>query len=91
LGLIVHPKTGELSLRQQVVQPEGRVKCLEGRVILLRCGLAAWAQLRPATLLICSPALSPAQSAIHDWPGAELIQLVAGLILSIRLEDFLHA
>jgi hypothetical protein len=78
-------------LRRRVIQPERRVGCFEGHVILLHCGLAAWAQLRPATLLIRSTALSPAQPTVHDSVGAELVQLVAGLILSIRLEDFLHA
>jgi len=79
------------ALRRQVVQPGGRVDGFEGRGLVLRRGLAAWAQLRPATLLIRSPALSPAQTTVHNSPGAELVQLVAGLILSIRLEDFLHA
>ena len=78
------------ALRREVVQPEGRLG-FEGHVILLRRGLAAWAQFRPATLLMRSPALSGAQSTVHDSLEAELVQLVAGLILSVRLEDFLHA
>jgi hypothetical protein len=79
-----------VELRRQVVQPEGRVDCF-GHVILLHSGVAAWAQRRPATLLIRPPGRSPAQSTVHDSPGAELVQLVAGLILSIRLEDFRQA
>jgi hypothetical protein len=67
---------------------------LEGRGILLRNGLATWARLRPTTLLARPPeshSESALQSPILDSLGAELVRLVAGLILSIRLEDFLHA
>jgi len=81
-------------LRRQVVQPDGRVDHVEGRGILLRSGLAAWARLRPANLWIRPPELhsqSTPQFRGHDPPGDELVRLVAGLILSIRLEDFLHA
>jgi hypothetical protein len=80
-------------LRQQVVQPDGRIECLEGRGILLRCGVAAWAQLRPSTLP-ARPSESHFQSAsespVLDSLGAELVRLVAGLILSTRQEG-LHA
>jgi len=81
-------------LRRQVVRPDGRVDYLEGRGILLRSGLAAWARLRSATLLARPPesySQSAPESPVLDSPGAELVRLVAGLILSIRLEDFLHA
>ena len=37
-------------LRRQVVQPDGRGEHLEGRGVLMRCGLAAWAQIRPAAV-----------------------------------------
>jgi hypothetical protein len=80
-------------LRRQVVRPDGRVD-LEGRGILLRSGLAAWARLRPATLFAHPPeshSQSAPQSPVLDSLGAELVRLVAGLILNIRLEDFLHA
>jgi hypothetical protein len=81
-------------LRRQVVQPDGRVAPLEGRGILLRSGLAAWARLRPSNLWMGPPGShshSAPQTCVDDSPGAELVRLVAGLILSIRLEDFLHA
>jgi hypothetical protein len=76
-------------LRRQAVQPDGRIGQLQGCAVLMRCGLAAWAQLTAATVstrlpeLVCElPAPAP--------PGAELIRLVASLILSSRQEDFLH-
>lgn len=81
-------------LRGQVVGPNGRVDYLEGRGIFLRCGLAAWARLRPATLFAHFPeshSQTTPQSPVLDSFGAELVRLVAGLILNIRLEDFLHA
>jgi hypothetical protein len=78
-------------LRRQVIQPDGRVDDPESRVVL-RSGLAAWARLRPATTPLRPPVVQPKpQSDIHNSPGAELVRLVAGLILSIRLEDYLHA
>jgi len=76
-------------LRQQAVQPDGRIGQLQGCAVLMRCGLAAWAQFTPATVstrlpeLVCElPAPAP--------PGAELIRLVASLILSSRRENSLH-
>lgn len=81
-------------LRRQVIQPDGRVDHLEGHGILLRSGLAAWARLRPANLLLSplgSHPQSAPQSSVHNSSGDELIRLLAGLILSIRLEDFLYA
>jgi len=81
-------------LRRQVVQPDGRVEYLEGRGALMRCGLAAWAQLRPSTLLAQPPQShfqSASESPALDSLGAELVRLVAGLILSTRQEGFLHA
>src|SRR5438094_137260 len=81
-------------LRRQVVQPDGRGGHLEGRGILMRCGLATWAQSRPAAV----PA-RPAESHFPSRPeapvldsfGAELVRLVACLILSTRQEGFPHA
>lgn len=81
-------------LRQQVVQLDGRAEQLEGRGILLRRGLAAWARLRPSAIPARPPESpsgpasgSPALSSL----GAELVRLVAGLILNTRQERFLHA
>lgn len=80
-------------LRRQVVQPDGRVEHMEGRGILLRRGLAAWAQIRtsivparPSDSYFQSVSVSPALDSL----GAELVRLVAGLILSTRQEG-LHA
>jgi hypothetical protein len=81
-------------LRRQAIQPDGRGEHLEGRGVLIRCGLATWAQIRPAA----QPARPPeshfpsgAEAPVLDSFGAELVRLVAGLILSTRLEGFLHA
>ena len=79
-------------LRRQVVQPDGQVEYLEGRGALMRCGLAAWAQLRPSTSLAQQSYFqSASESPALDSLGAELVRLVAGLILSTRQEGFLHA
>ncbi len=81
-------------LRRQVVQPDGRVEHLEGRGILLRRGLAAWAQLRPSTVPARPPEShfpSASESPVLTSLGAELVRLVAGLILSTRQEGFLRA
>ena len=52
-------------LRRQVVQPDGRGEHLEGRGVLMRCGLATWAQIRPASV----PARPPEW---HFPSGAEV-------------------
>jgi hypothetical protein len=81
-------------LRRQAVQLNGPAECLESRAILMRRGLAAWAQRRPS-IAPARPLESHSQSAgqlpILTSPGAELVRLVASLILSTRREDFLHA
>lgn len=81
-------------LRQQVVQLDGRVEHLEGRGILLRRGLAAWAQIR-TSIVPASPREShlhaASESLVLTSVGAELVRLVAGLILSTRQERLLHA
>lgn len=81
-------------LRRQVVQLDGRVEHLEGRGILRRRGLAAWAQLRPA-IVPASPPESQLQPESESLAltsfGAELVRVVAGLILSTRQERLLHA
>src|SRR6266571_312909 len=81
-------------LRRQVVQSDGRGEHLEGRGILMRCGLATWAQSR----LVAVPARPPEshfpsglEAPVLDSFGAELVRLVAGLILSTRQEGFPHA
>jgi hypothetical protein len=81
-------------LRRHVVQLDGRVDHVEGRGILLRSGLAVWARLRPVKLLSCPSGSHPQskhQSSVHGSLDDELVRLVAGLILSIQSEDFLHA
>jgi hypothetical protein len=77
-------------LRRQAVQPDGRVGQLEGCGVLMRCGLAAWAQLRRSTVLTRPPEPLCKLPAFAS-PGAELIRLVASLILNTRQENFLHA
>ena len=81
-------------LRRQAVHPDGRGEHLGGRGVLVRCGLATWAQITPVAV----PALPPqshlscrSEGSVLDSSGAELIRLVATLILSIRQERFLHA
>jgi hypothetical protein len=81
-------------LRRQVVQPEGSGEHLGGRGVFVRCGLATWAKIRPASV----PARPPeshfplgAEAPALDSFGVELVRLVAGLILSTRQEGFLHA
>lgn len=81
-------------LRQQVVQPGGRGEHMESRGTLMRFGLVAWAQLRPSfppERLPQSDLQSRAESPVLDSVGAELVRLVAGLILSTRQEGLLHA
>jgi hypothetical protein len=72
-------------LRRQVVQPDGRGEHLEGRGVLMRCGLAAWAHIWPGSVPARPPQsnfLSGAEAPVLDSLGAELVRLVAGLILS---------
>src|SRR5207244_4481184 len=81
-------------LRRQAVQPGGRGEHLEGRGVLIRCGLATWAQITPAAVPARPPEShfpSGAEAPVLDSFGAELVRLVAGLILSTRQEGFPHA
>lgn len=81
-------------LRRQAVQPDGRREHLEGRVVLIRCGFATWAQIRPAAVSTRPPEShfpSGAEAPVLDSLEAELVRLVAGLILSTRQEGFQHA
>jgi hypothetical protein len=67
---------------------------MQGRGILLRRGLAAWAQIR-TSIVPAAPRVShlhtASESPVLTSVGAELVRLVAGLILSTRQERFLHA
>jgi hypothetical protein len=67
---------------------------MEGRGVLMRCGLAAWAQIWPAAVPARPPEShfsSGSEALVLSSFGAELVRLVAGLILSTRQEGFLHA
>jgi len=79
------------ALRQRVVQPGGRIEHAEGRGVLMRCGLARWAQVQVCSTTERLPPDSPPRSAssepeVPSALEAELVNLVAGLILSIRKE-----
>jgi hypothetical protein len=81
-------------LRRQVLQPDGRGGHREGRGVLMRCGLATWAQITPAVLPSVPPeplSSSGLGASVLDSSGAELVRLIASLILSTRNEGFLHA
>jgi hypothetical protein len=81
-------------LRTKVIRPDGQGAHLEGRGILMRCGLATWAQNRPAIIPARPPESyrqSGSESPVLDSLGAELVRLIAGIILDTRLEGFLHA
>ena len=81
-------------LRRQVVQPDGRGEHLVGRGVLVRCGLASWSQIRPVaapkplpeSLLPCG-----SEAPVLDSFEAEVVRLIASLILSPRKEGLLHA
>jgi hypothetical protein len=80
------------ALRRRVVQPgDGRIEHAAASGILIRCGLARWAQTQVCSTTAWSPPDAHPWSA-HSPPEArpawevELIQVVAGLILSIRQE-----
>jgi hypothetical protein len=75
-------------LRRQVIQSEGRGEQREALGILLHCGLATWAQTRPGSVS-AHLSQSRTEAPVLDCFGAELVRLVAGLILSTRQEDFL--
>ena len=59
----------------------------EGRGILIRCGLARWAQVQSSATTLTSPSSHP--DSCQEIPAVvdpELVQLVAGLILSRKKE-----
>jgi len=86
-------------LRRQEVESERRADYRPGRGILLRRGLAAWAQIRTSIAPAVSRESPLHPAAVHQSAaspvfgslGAELVRLVAGLILTTRQERFLHA
>ena len=81
------------ALRKRVVQAEGRVEQAEGRGILIRCGLARWAQVQAAPTTVPPPA--PPPSAHHGPPEipatlqSEFVRIFAGLIFHIHQEVLL--
>jgi hypothetical protein len=81
------------ALRQRVVQADGPAEQAEGRGILIRCGLARWAQVQAVSMTAPPPA--PRPSAHHgppEMPAAlqpEFVRIFAGLILNIRQEVLL--
>ena len=81
------------ALRQRVLQPDGRIEHPEGRGVLMRCGLARWAQVQSTSITVVQPEFhlqhNSHQPEIPAVLGAELVQLVAGLILSMRQEVML--
>jgi hypothetical protein len=80
------------ALRQRMVQPGGRGEHAEGRGVLMRCGLARWAQVQSSFTIARPVPDSHCQPVAFHAPGltGELVKLVAGLILSIRPEG-IHA
>ena len=81
-------------LRRQAVELDGRDEHFEGRGVLMRRGLATWAQLRPIAISVPPPEShspsKPVTPALDSF-GSELVRLLAGLILSTRQESFVHA
>jgi hypothetical protein len=78
------------ALRLRVIQSDGGIEHAEGRGVLMRCGLARWAQLQSSATTLTSPCFHPRQNSCQaEIPAAvelELVKLVAGLILSRRQE-----
>jgi hypothetical protein len=80
-------------LRQRMVQPDGGIGNAEGRGVLIRCGLARWAQMQVDSERLPPhphPGAASSPSVVPLRPEVELAKLVAGLILSIRQEG-MHA
>ena len=77
------------SLRAHLIDPTDRPGIGAGRVVLLRRGMLAWAcaydQLPASTALLCPPTGSPVPSIV----ATELVQFLAGLILSSGKESML--
>ena len=58
--------------------------------MLMRCGLATWAQIRLAVTPAPLNSACGSSTSVLDIIGTELVRLVAGLILSTRREGFQH-
>jgi len=74
-------------LRQRVVEPDGQIEHAEGRGVVIRCGLARWAQLQGAATTVSPTATrrpGNSQPARSTTMPTEIIRLVANLILSMR-------
>lgn len=72
-----------------MVQLNGQGEYAQGRGAFMRCGLAAWAQIKHQALPALAPESYPSSGAdapVLDVFGVELVRLIAGLILSTRLE-----
>jgi hypothetical protein len=81
-------------LRRQMFQPDGSGQDMESRRILTHCGLAPWAQRISSAAPAGTPevhAQSACESPVLGPLGTELVRVVAGLILGIRQEGFVHA
>jgi hypothetical protein len=71
------------ALRPHLVDPANQPGAANGRAILLRRGMLAWASARSQALAPVS--LRPlAESPVLSAVGVELVQLMAGLILGQR-------
>lgn len=79
------------ALRLRVIQSDGGIEHAEGRGLLMRCGLARWAQVQSTATTLTSPSShhprdNSCQLEILAAVEPELVKLVAGLILSRRQE-----
>ncbi len=79
------------ALRQRVVRPDGQTQYVEGRGVFIRCGLAQWAHGQTSNLagLLSADSPPPSVRSQHAAPqglNLELVNLVAGLILSVGKE-----
>jgi hypothetical protein len=76
-------------LRRQVVKLNGQGEHAQGRGVFMRCGFATWAQINHKAVPAFasqSYSSSEAYAPVLDVFGAELVCLIAGLILSTRQE-----
>lgn len=79
------------ALRLRVFQSNGGLEHAEGRGVLIRCGLARWAQVQSSATTLTAPSSHhprdhSCQVEILAAVEPELVKLVAGLILSRRQE-----
>lgn len=76
-------------LRQRVVEPDSGIEYAADRGVVIRCGLASWAQQQSSATTVAPTATQrplPNYQAERLPAPAELVKLVAGLILSRRKE-----